>query len=255
MDCKTARLLLDFVRSTGGGQATELDAVEWAAFEGHLSLCPECDALARSERAVDLAFRKAMTAVEVPAGLRNRLLNKLDAQRDDRHRRWLGHASRIVAAAAAIVLLVWGAQAWRWAQRPTVDVNRAWDDVHARHISPPGRDDLQADYKRWGIEAVLPADLNYSLLAYHGVGEFEGRRVPQLIFVPRQGGAHAEVRVLSAQQFDLRDLPVDYQSPAGYDYKVEVWKDKANQYAGLVVYSGGSADWLRQEFVDDAGTE
>ena len=49
MDCRTARLLLDFARP----RPAELAAEEAAALEGHLTGCPECDSLARTERQLD----------------------------------------------------------------------------------------------------------------------------------------------------------------------------------------------------------
>ncbi len=254
MDCKTARLLLEFDRPRAG----ETDAAETAALEQHLAGCPECDSLARAERGVDRAFARAVQAVEVPAGLRGRLLERLERDRGDVHRRRAGRLVRVAAAAAAVVLIGWAVYAWRQAHLPAVDMDRAWDDLHARHVSPPGVDVLESHFRGLGFEGPFPRDLNYSLLTYYGMGQFEGRQVPQLIFVapkdvaPR-GEAHAEVLVLSSRQFDLASLPATYESPPGYDYKIALWRDPAGRFAEMVDYTGGNADWVRRDRAAEEG--
>jgi hypothetical protein len=244
MDCKTARLLLDFVRP----QAGEIDSAELAAFEKHLAACPECDALARAERGVDRAFAKAMQVVEVPAGLQNRLMTRLERERGDVYMRWFGNVSRVAVAAAAVLGLAWGVIAWRQAHLPAVDIDGAWEEAHQHAVAPPTADFLADHFRQLGFEGTFPQNLNYSLLTYYGMGEFQGFQVPQLIFLAPQGGpqggAHAEVRVLSGKQFNLATLPQNYQSPEGYPFKIEVWDDRFGG-AEVVNYTGNSADWLR----------
>jgi len=240
MDCKTARLLLDFVRP----QAGEMDSAELAAFEQHLAGCPDCDALTRAERGLDHAFAKAMQAVEVPAGLPNRLIARLERERGDVYLRWFGNAGRVAAAAAVLFAATWAVIAWRQSHLPEVDVDRAWDEVHNRMVAPPGGDFLADHYRRLGFEGPFPQNLNYSLLTYYGLAEFQGRQVPQLIFLAPHGGAQAEVRVLSAKQFNLTNLPTNYQAPEGYPGKLEFWSDQVG-CAEVVDYTGNSANWLR----------
>jgi hypothetical protein len=249
MDCKTARLLIDFVRPNSG----EMDAAEAAVFEQHLAACPECDALARAERGVEHAFAKAMQAVEVPAGLRNRLLTRLERERGDVYLRWFGHAGRLTAAAAVIVLAIWGVYAWRQSHLPSVNMDRAWDDVQTRMQNPPSGDALAEHFRRLGYEGRFPRNLNYSTLAYYGMGEFQGRAVPQLIFLTPRGAERAEVLVLSPKQFNLTNMPRDYQSPGGYPCKLELWSDDRAGCAEVVDYTGNSANWLRiDEPADEA---
>ncbi len=250
MDCKTARLVLEFLRPGAG----ETDAAELAAFEQHLAGCPECDASARAERGLDHAFAKAMRAVEVPAGLRNRVLDRLERERGASSLRRFGHAGRLAAAAAAVVLAVWAVYAWRQSHLPAVDMADAWDELVAARAAPPSRDDLADKFRRVGFAGPLPRDLNYSLLTYWGMGEFQGREVPQLIFLSPEGGARARVRVLSAKQFNLADLPTSFQSPPGYDYKLALWADSAG-CAVAVDYAGGGAGWLRPEQTDGERAE
>jgi predicted anti-sigma-YlaC factor YlaD len=165
MDCKTARLLLEFVRP----QAGEMDATELAAFEQHLAGCPECDAVVRGERSLDHAFAKAMQAVEVPNGLRNRLLSRLERERGDVYLRWFGHAARAFAAAAVLVIATWVIIAWRQSHLPAVDMDQAWNDLQARHVTPPNSDTLAEHFRRLGFDGPFPRDLNYSLLTYYGI--------------------------------------------------------------------------------------
>ena len=66
MDCKTARLLLDFARPAVAELAT--DYVQ--ALQRHLAGCSDCASLERADRTFDAQIGRAMVAVPVPAGLR-----------------------------------------------------------------------------------------------------------------------------------------------------------------------------------------
>src|SRR5262249_14246403 len=94
MDCKTARLLLDFARP----QARELEPDEAGALETHLDRCADCHDLARGERRLDEHLGKVMRQVEVPAGLRDQLLVRLESNRGDWYRRRFAHTMRLAAA-------------------------------------------------------------------------------------------------------------------------------------------------------------
>jgi hypothetical protein len=241
MDCKTARLLFDFVRPRAG----ELDAAELAAFEQHLAGCPECDSLSRAERGVEFAMGKAMRAVEVPAGLRDRLMERLDRERGDVYLRWFGHAGRIAAAAAVVIAAVWGVYAWNQAHRPRVDMVQAEEDVHNSIAAPPTEEFLAGYFRGEGYRGGIPG-LNYRLLADYGMHNFQGRQVPQLLFVNPQTGSYAKVRLLSAGQFNLADALFGYQSAGGYNVNLTLWSDPSG-CAAEVEYTGSSPDWIRRE--------
>jgi hypothetical protein len=241
MDCKTARLLFDFVRPKSG----ELDAAELADFEQHLAGCPECDSLSRAERGVDFAIGKVMRAVEVPAGLQNRLMERLDRERGDVYLRWFGHAGRVAAAAAVVIAAVWGVYAWNQAHLPKVDMAQAEDDVHNSIAAPPAEDFLADYFQREGYAGGIPK-LNYPLLADYGMHSFQGRQVPQLIFVNPQTGSYAKVRLLSAKQFNLASPPYDFQPAAGYPVKLVLWPDVSGS-AAEVEYTGDSPNWIRRQ--------
>src|SRR5437867_12201644 len=98
MDCRTARQLLEFARP----RSLELEGSEAEALESHLADCPECGPLAQAERQIDDRVGRAMRAVVLPDGLRDRLLNGLRQDRRLARRRWFGR----VAVAATILLAV-----------------------------------------------------------------------------------------------------------------------------------------------------
>ncbi len=108
MDCNTARLLLDFARP----RPRELEAEEAGALEGHLDRCSECHGLADGQRRLDERLGQAMRQVEVPAGLHEQLLARLESERGEWHRRRFAHTARIAVAAAAVLVLGWAG--WHW---------------------------------------------------------------------------------------------------------------------------------------------
>src|SRR5262245_38578280 len=110
MDCRSARLLLDFDRPQLQGTRPELEGDEVEALRTHLADCDACRSLAQDERAADDALSRAVKAVPVPDGLRDRLLARLSAERDAWWRRVL---LRSAGVAAAVFLAVWGAMLWR----------------------------------------------------------------------------------------------------------------------------------------------
>src|SRR5262245_47235500 len=99
MDCKSARLLMEFARP---GSA-ELDAGEADALQQHLADCPDCAALAAAERRADEHIGRAIREVPLPEGLQKRLLKRLD---DERTAWYLRRVTRV--AAAAILLFAVG---------------------------------------------------------------------------------------------------------------------------------------------------
>jgi hypothetical protein len=245
MDCKTARLLLDFHRP----QAAELDAAAAAELERHLTVCLECGELARRERRLDDCLGRAMRQVEVPTGLRGLLLSRLESERTERERRRWGQGLRILAAAAAVLLLVWGGVKWRQAHLPKITFTETQEWVNGRLMRPPGPEEVEDYFRRHGSTAFVPADLNYAFLLCYGLGDFQGHQVPQLLFLrddrDRQVHEHAQVYILSTKQFDLKGL--EQTVAAGYgDCKVEVTLHDTGRYAYVIVYTGDSLAWLRR---------
>src|SRR5947209_6413570 len=130
MDCRTARLLLDFARPL----STELEASEAEALHCHLADCSQCGALAQVERQADERLGQAVRDVPVPDGLRQRLLSRLAIERDAWYRRWLMRATGI---AAAITLAVWLGWSLRGPRPAEVDLEKVYTEaIEQRNFDP-----------------------------------------------------------------------------------------------------------------------
>ncbi len=248
MDCKTARLLLEYARPRSG----EIDQTEAAALDEHLAACESCDQLVRAERRADEAVRKAMDRVDVPDQLHNRILARLKQERGHLRRRWVVYGIRAGIAAAAVLLLALGL--WRWFQVRTAFPaeqlgTRAADWV----IGPPDVQEVQASLKKQGA-SVEAADLNYSRLRWLFMTDVAGRPTPLLIFnkTSEDGSRpqHALVFLLADDQFDLNALPPDPQkkNTNAYEYKcaTAVQQNGGKRSAYVVYYTGDDWDWLKR---------
>lgn len=240
MDCRSARLLLDFARP----QACELEAEEAAALESHLDHCPDCHSQARNERQLDDSFGKAMRQVEVPAGLREQLLARLESARGDWHRQRFAHGVRLSLAAAAVLLLGWAG--WFWlqehmvapvdAQRVAEAVsNNATEDPHAR---------TERALKELGFETALSPYLDYRLLiappALAELPGYPGRKAPRLDFA--RSGRVAWVYLIAEKA-----IPKDLPAPtAASSYKAELLPHcDGERYRFLIIHDGEDTNWLR----------
>jgi hypothetical protein len=237
MDCKTARLLLDFAYP----QAKELEAEEAAALESHLDHCSDCHSQARSERQLDECLGKAVRQVEVPAGLREQLSARLEAERGDWYRRRFAHAARLCAAAAAVLLLSWFGLSWLMERMtPPIDPHQVAAAVQNDALDNP-RTRAEEALKRMGVQTPLP-NLNYHLLAcppfLAELPGYPGRQVPSLLFV-RNG------RV--ARIFVIREKAIPDETPAfldGSSFKAELLPPEGGAYRFLVIHDGDNLDWL-----------
>jgi hypothetical protein len=227
MDCNHARLLLKFVRPDG----TELEASEAEALQDHLSQCADCGALAGDERRLDEAFAQAMRQVPVPGGLRERILSRLTARRQKMLKRWL-------AAAAALLLLVGGLAGWTlWQPRPYVNV----DEPAPYLIAARSPATVEEAFEKMGVVMTAPTQFDYALLESFELADFQGRKVPKLLFVaPKdQLVAHvAHVYVLSERQFNTEDTPAS----TGYRDRHQIRVFPGPGFVYLVIYTGGSLD-------------
>src|SRR5262249_21280792 len=150
---------------------------------------------------------RAMRDVPVPAGLRGRLLARLNAERDARHWRVLKWSSAIAAALLVAVLLTWNL---RSKQLP-INPQNLLDEFVAQRGAAPGQ---VANFSREkGVPIGLPSQFDYRYLDFYCLADFQGKTVPQLVF--NRGKDIARVYVLGDQQFDmdalqqLADQPVD----------------------------------------------
>jgi hypothetical protein len=232
MDCKTARLLLDFARP----RPAELAGDDAAALEGHLHACPDCDALARGERQFDDHLGRAVRAVPVPEGLRDRLLTRLATEQRNRSRRRL---VPVAALAATLLLGVVGYFIWPRHQLPTPNPEQIALDVSEQHFQGQNAEQVRAWFlNRRGVDAEAPSDipgegkLDYSLLTYYDVAPCQGQQVPMLLFV--KGTMQARIYILPNRQFNLADDQDDKDS----ELKVLYRPLPGRRFVYVIVLSG-----------------
>jgi hypothetical protein len=206
MDCRTARLLLDFARPL----SPELEPSEADSLEGHLADCPECGGMARDERRADDRIRSAMRAVPVAPDFRARLLRRLDARRNAWYGRQVG---RTLGVAAAVFIAVCAGWVWHRTHLPAVDPQAVVERANEKIAAAPA--DVEAWFRQKGYAVPLPPQFNYGLLADYDIADFQGKPVPRLEFV--KGSARARVYVLTDRRFDLKALAGGERVPgSGY---------------------------------------
>jgi anti-sigma factor (TIGR02949 family) len=196
MDCHDVRVLLALWRREGA-----IDPTERAALQQHLDACPECAAHSHSEQVVDTALGQAMRAVTIPAGLHERVLTRLATERP---RPW----PKVAAVAAAATLLLAVGTTWWALHRSTPISMEAVVEIASRQQTSP--EDVERWFAEHGIEMKTPGQLDYQYIWTFDIVEFAGRRVPKLVFFKdrdEKSAAILQVLVLSASEFDMRDLP------------------------------------------------
>ncbi len=229
MECNHARLLLTFARDRA-----DLDSVDADGLEDHVGHCPECAALATAQRRLDLALGRAMRAVPVPAGLKERLLARLPRP-PRRWRRWVVSTAALAASLLLTVGVIWHF----WLQRTPIDPDAL--DLRIYTFTSATPEDVEKWFGDRGLTMAYPARFNERRLEAIEIAMYQGKRVPKLLFVHR--GEHgrpvmAHVYFLSQDQFDLSTKPVS--TLPGSDSNTVCFGPRKNGYLYLVVYTGGS---------------
>jgi hypothetical protein len=239
MDCKTARQLLDFARP----QARELEPDEAGELESHLDRCADCHGAASRQRQLDDCLGRAMRLVEVPAGLRDQILTRLESERGDWYRGRFARTARWAVAAAAVLVLGWAA--WHWIAG---HLRRPLDpEAIARAVQDTGAADrrvqTEAALKRLGVPTPLSPHLNYNLLiAPPSLTELPGvpgQRVAMLVFA--RDGRSATVYLVPAEQLPGAGPRIVGEGTV----KVEILPSEGEPYSFLVVHEGDNLDWLQ----------
>ncbi len=239
MDCKTARLLLDFARP----QARELEAEEVEALDDHLDRCSDCHSLACDERQLDECIGRAMRQVEIPVGLYEQVAARLESERGEWQRQRFARAARWTAAAAVVLVLGWGASYWLIERLPSpIDPQRVVESITNDAAEDP-RVVAENALRRMGVNAPLSMQLNYNLLIAPPMeGElpgYPGRKVPVLLF--ERGGRRAAVYLVKE-----RTIPADAAELTGSaTYKAELLpRSQGENYRFLVIHNGDNLEWL-----------
>jgi hypothetical protein len=239
MDCKTARLLLDFARP----EARELEAEEAAELDRHLDHCPDCHSQAQNERQLDDRLGKAMRQVEVPAGLREQLLARLESSRGDWHRQRFAHVARLSVAAAVLLLLCWSG--WYWVRENFIaPINtQQVADAASNDATEDPRARTERALKDLGFPTPLSSYLDYSLLvcppALAELPGYPGRKAPMLVFARNGRVARA---YLVAQKAIPENMPA---VTGGSSFKAVLLPSEGEPYRFLVIHDGDNINWLR----------
>jgi|GEM_PF-941036 len=253
MDCREALFFLRF-RRPGVPGAGELAPDDTASLERHLESCPACAAEAKAAAAFDAALGSAMRAVDVPAGLRDRLFVASSVERGHRLRR---RAYQLAALAACLFLTVGLAAGIFTATRPEPDtfalvmqasrVEPAFRFENLQNVNFGGRD-LEAANRAaldaWLASERLPAlpqpdgakfDLN--LLVSHHWEEVQGQQVPVVLFRGRDGG-FAKVYAFRSTQFRIKHLT----DAADSNCQARVFSTDRSGVMYVVVFTGPRLD-------------
>ncbi|HEV3204037.1 MAG TPA: hypothetical protein VGY77_06630 [Gemmataceae bacterium] len=239
MDCKTARLLIDFARPL----ASELEICEAERLQDHLADCPECGSLFRAERKVDDHLGQAMRTVSIPEGLSGRLMARVNRERARWYRRrvWLP----TTAAAAALILIA--VFLGLGSNKPLAGINleNLYQYYTHRNLSPEAVEDWF--HKTYQIKIVAPPQFNYALLIHFDLANLEGRRVPFLLY--SRDGQVARVFILSDKEFNLK--AVEESIPTGYP-AVQVFSSPDPKMIYVVIYTGEGLNRFLTKFQDSS---
>jgi hypothetical protein len=249
MDCRTARLLLDFHRPRAG----ELPPEEAGELERHLAGCADCDAAGRTARRLDDHLGAAIRAVPLPDGLHQRLLARLKEERGTRLHRRLAWGARGLAVAAALLL---GTLLWLRFRAPEpppkLDLERLTEaELFQNHSVSPERVQFWFQ-ENHHVTMVPPPAFAYDYLVDYEMTDLQGKRVPKLVFRRDQENAstRASVYVVAREQFDLPAL--DAANAAEFEksgQRLDIWGPRAERpdTAYVIVFDGD----LNQVLGDD----
>jgi hypothetical protein len=231
MDCSTARLLLELARPGG----TDLDESDAERLEDHLADCPLCREFAAGERCMDEALARAMQAIPLPDGLQGRLEARLQSGFRRLMRRRMVQAAVLTAVAAGVMATA--VMAFPREKRPLgIDLEQTYLAISQEPGSSPEQVNEWFE-DTYHVRTEAPANFDYRLLVLRNLADFQGRRVPFLLFA--RGGAYARVYILSGEWFDLEDVP---EAPG---YRVVFLRDPSDDRIGYVVtYTSDQLDWF-----------
>jgi hypothetical protein len=198
MQCRDAQFYLRLRRHAGD----ELGADVTGDLDRHIADCPTCAADAHTAASFDRAVARAMTAVAVPTGLRDKLMTLASAHRGGVLRRKVYQ----VAALAASVFLVAGLSFGIFsATRPKID--------SIAMLTPTDRliEDPEGALRDWLIAQKFPEHLpepfDPNLLIALGKEPIQGKDVPVAVFRhPRERGFARVYIFRDDGTYNLKDM-------------------------------------------------
>jgi hypothetical protein len=244
MDCKEARMLLEVAHPL----ATQLDAPETEALAAHLADCAECGSWAEAEHLVDEKLGAAMRDVPVPDGFQQRLLRRLQVERDAW---WRVRLVRVAGVAAAVLLACWmGYVAW-FGKKPIPDLEALLKDADQ---VPYNTNLVEQVFLAKGVVMTAPPTFDYRYLVSCNMVDFQGKQVPCLLFVRQDSGklpVTAQVYVLSDRVFDIEAIRNSPPLPGSHQ-NINTLVDKNDSHVVyVVVYTAPSCE----VFFKPAGTQ
>jgi hypothetical protein len=236
MDCNHARLLLSFAY-----KKAELDTAEADALQAHLEQCPECEAAARSEQAVDEALGRAMNAVPVPGGLKGRVLDKLVSVRRPRIHpiiRWAAAAMILLSVGFGGYVLMFGRTEVGWEDLTSLMDYREFVEA----VREPEK--IEEWFRDQGVAMKAPRRFNYGLIRSFDIVTFKKRQVAKLVFARDDSGhvAIAEVYVLADKDFDFDRLRNELEQAKGQLPVSNLTVQASGSFLFLMIFQGGSLD-------------
>jgi hypothetical protein len=192
MECQHIQQLLAFADR----KCEELEASDRKAVLQHLENCPACAELAQIERRSDEVLGAVLRDVPVPADFKQKMLNRLAAERGS-----VPWKCGVAAVAATLVIAL--GTVWYLRPLPTVGLSQIQDYAQLG----AGWDETKVEkyFADNGLRVVVPTDLDYDNLRQIGIVEFQKQRVARLSF--QAGRVQAEVLILPHRQFITDQLP------------------------------------------------
>jgi hypothetical protein len=198
MQCRDAQFYLRLRRHAGDELGTDVTG----DLDRHLAGCAACETDARAAASFDRAVAKAMMAVPVPAGLRDKLLILASAHRGGVIRR---KAYRVAALAASIFFvtgLVFGVFSFSRAKMTGEAFVAVQDRIH---------EDPEGALRDWLVSQKFPDQLpepfDPYLLVTLGTETVQGKDVPVAVFRhPRERGFAKVFIFRDDGTYNLKDL-------------------------------------------------
>jgi hypothetical protein len=227
MDCKTARLLLNFDRP----RSTELEGDDAQALAGHLAECPDCAAIRHFEHQIDERLGHAIHDVPLPPGLRDRLLAGLTVQPPAWYRRRSVHMAASIAATILAAVLGWH---FFFNVPSRLDIDGFY---RSRNDLPSSAEEVLQSLQRQGLHAELPPNFafNYNCLTFCEPGLLQGRTVPILEF--QNGSDRLRVYILDGRRFNLTGLVAQSGRVS-----LQPWIVPGSRFGWLFEYTGHSLE-------------
>lgn len=241
MDCQTVRQLIELYPARGMGSRT----IEAGALREHLDTCSLCQSASRDVAEWDLQLQQLMLNVEVPQGLRERLLTQLKqsppslapaavnpSQRRWRLSRWTAALALGLVGVAAVVF---------WVNRPGQMTLASVGDSATEMLQRRPRSDLAVFDESFSLDV---ADPNWRMICQQppigwDIDHLPGQDVAAFrISIPalRFGGWLVVVPVSR-----ISDAPMS-SAPVKLSYTQATWRDE--KYVYVCVAGQGSIDQL-----------